>query len=129
MSNIEKQKISIKGIFQKDDKFLVLKEDKNWWEFPGGKIELGESIDDCFAREIEEELGWKNTKMNKVVHIFTLNSESYKTQYIVICVKAEAGVEPIILSDEHIEYDWLTIDEIAKLDIFPDFLIALKKSS
>lgn len=124
---IERQKVSIKGIFRRGDKFLVLKEANEWWEIPGGKVEMGESLDECFAREIEEELGWKNIKFSKVVHAWNLNSQN-GTQYIILCVLAEASDVEIHLSAEHEEFKWLPIEEVEKLDVFGDFLLALKKS-
>lgn len=49
--------VSVKGIVYQDDKIVLLKNERDEWELPGGKLELGESPEVCVAREIEEELG------------------------------------------------------------------------
>ncbi len=50
----------VAAIINKDNKYLITKrsygEFKDMWEFPGGKIELGESKEEALHREIEEEL-------------------------------------------------------------------------
>ncbi len=50
------------AIIEKDGKILIARRasDQNLagkWEFPGGKVEDGESPEECLKRELEEEFG------------------------------------------------------------------------
>jgi len=51
------------GVVLRDDGAVLLaqrpvgKPYAGWWEFPGGKLEAGESVADALARELHEELG------------------------------------------------------------------------
>ena len=53
--------VSIKGVLIHRDKVLLLKNEREEWELPGGKLELGETPEDCLTREIEEETGLEIT--------------------------------------------------------------------
>jgi 8-oxo-dGTP diphosphatase len=50
------------AIIQKEDCILLARRSPGeklagFWEFPGGKVENGESPEECLARELREELG------------------------------------------------------------------------
>jgi 8-oxo-dGTP pyrophosphatase MutT (NUDIX family) len=51
--------IAVKGVVLQGDRVLLLKNKRDEWELPGGRIELGETPEDCVTREIAEETGWK----------------------------------------------------------------------
>jgi 8-oxo-dGTP pyrophosphatase MutT (NUDIX family) len=49
--------VSVKGVlFAPGGEVVLLLNEREQWELPGGRIELGESSMECLAREIQEEL-------------------------------------------------------------------------
>ncbi|WP_374655246.1 NUDIX domain-containing protein [Dongia sp.] len=49
--------VSIKGVLFIAGQVVLLKNERDEWELPGGRLEAGEEPDLCLAREIAEELG------------------------------------------------------------------------
>ena len=49
--------VSVKGVVVRAGRVLLLHNERQEWELPGGRLELGESPPQCVAREIAEETG------------------------------------------------------------------------
>ena len=81
---------------------------KGWWEFPGGKIEPGESNKVALAREIKEEL---DIEISVGDFLTTVEYDYPKFHLIMHCyVCALNGAEPILF--EHDAAKWLGCDDI-----------------
>jgi mutator protein MutT len=90
------------------------------WEFPGGKIEAGETIVDCIVREIREELA---IDISVGEHLLTIehNYPTIRVTLIVHHCKHISGIPQPIESDE---IRWVKIGDLRQYQ-FPDANVAI----
>lgn len=99
---------------------------KDGWEFPGGKIEAGETSRQALIREIKEEL---DTEI-KVGELFDIVEYDYPDFHLSMeCYFCEVTKGDLILK-EHEAARWLTKDTIDSVEWLPadlDLIMRLRK--
>jgi 8-oxo-dGTP diphosphatase len=102
-----------------DNKILISKRKSNqnfanYWEFPGGKIESGESGEAAVVREISEELGIKIEVKSLYKKIIYDYGEKIVELYFYLCSKISGEIQCLEVAD----FKW---QEIHKLEakLFP----------
>ncbi|MGO1041978.1 (deoxy)nucleoside triphosphate pyrophosphohydrolase [Clostridioides difficile] len=83
----------------------------NLWEFPGGKVEEGESLFDAIEREIQEELSCKV----KADIVFAENTHEYEKIIVnLIAIKCSL-IEGLPTPDEHSKLIYLARESLSSL--------------
>ena len=87
------------------------------WDFPGGRVDVSESLEDSLSRELGEEVGFESDDVPKQFDVFL--AEYMKKRVLTIGYIVQSSFShDIALSSEHSEYRWVTAEEVARNDEF-----------
>jgi len=103
----------VAAIMEKNSKILIAKRKKEdtlggLWEFPGGKIEPGETPEECLKREMKEEFGIETeigpfvTSSKFIYFLIPVDLLAYKVNYISGDLKV----------NEHDEIKWVAVNKL-----------------
>lgn len=82
------------------------------WEFPGGKVELGESLQASLAREIGEELCWK-IRVGELFEHVHFSMEGLSLDLFAFWCTIEGGS---LCLREHVAYHWAKLCELNRFN-------------
>jgi len=106
------------AVIRDGDRYLVCrrpagKRHGGLWEFPGGKIQAGESRSEAAARELREELDLRLVSLGETV----CSHQDPDSQFLVHFMEATVEGSPTAL--EHEEMRWVTAEELESLSLAP----------
>ena len=109
----------VAAVIRKDDKIFATQrgygEWKDWWEFPGGKMEPGETQEEALKREIREEL---STDISVDEFLCTVEYDYPKFHLVMHCYMCSLLTDSLHLN-EHEAAKWLGREELTSVKWLP----------
>lgn len=96
---------------------------KDYWEFPGGKLEPGETPEECIVREIKEELATE-IKAQKILGVVDYDYPNFHlTMHCILCTIVSGDLKLL----EHEAAKWLTKETLRSVMWLPADQLILEK--
>jgi 8-oxo-dGTP diphosphatase len=114
--------VSAVALIDQDGRILIAKRPDGksmagLWEFPGGKVELGETPEQALVRELSEELGIKT--WNSCLAPMTFASHEYEDFHLLMPLFVCRKWEGIVIPKEKQELKWVYSNELKNYPMPP----------
>lgn len=108
--------VSVKGVLIHDAQTVLLKNERNEWELPGGKLDLGESPEECVVREIREELAL-DAQVSSLLDTWVYRIREDRIVLIITFGMRVNTFEGCQYSNEHKEARVFPVHEVPELNM------------
>jgi|SRR5689334_10508790 len=106
--------VSVKGVIFLGDRVVLLRNEREEWELPGGRLELGEEPTGCLVREVREELGIE-VAVEAILDCWRYEIQDKGEVIIVTYGCRPKGEASLRISAEHQALGVFGVDEIGAL--------------
>lgn len=106
------------ALIEDDDQILCAQRSEKMslplkWEFPGGKLENGETLEECLRREIKEELGLDI----KILEQLPSNTHKYSDKKVIKLIPFRCSLQTSEIDlKEHLKIEWASIFQLENFD-------------
>lgn len=106
------------AVVQRHERFLICqrpahKRHGGLWEFPGGKIEVGETDLEAAQRELDEELGVQVLSVGPALFSIADPGSEFVISFVPTVIEGEPQCH------EHLDLKWMHLEEVASLPLAP----------
>ena len=115
--------VSIKGVLIINSRVLLRKNERDEWELPGGKLELGENPEECVARELQEETGFA-IEVASIIDCWVYRIAP-GVEVVIVSYGCRVGLQGTPL--EHGELRFFSADELPSLKMPEGYKRSIRK--
>lgn len=119
--------VSVKAVVSWNGRLPLVRNERDEWELPGGKLRLGESPADCLARELRAELSW-DAVLGGPHHAWVYQVFPDRHVFVLAHLASYSGSAAPVHGGGH-ELVVVTPAEVDALNMPEDYKVAVRKAA